>query len=554
MKRRSNVKIALRLFSLVRPLSFQMALAIMCGFFGHLAAIGVPVLGSVALLLTAKGGAVPSSFPPETLMIIIFVLALLRGFLRYGEQYCNHLIAFKLLALIRDRVFLALRRLAPAKLEGRDKGNLIALITSDIELLEVFYAHTISPIAIALLVALSVAVFLVLIHPLLALTALFAYLTVGGIIPVLTAKRGGDGREHRDASASLSAFVLDSLRGLTQIIQFGAGAKRRQQMITKTAELIAVEQKMKDKAGTASAVTQGAIIFFDLLMLLAVTLLYTAGSVTFVQAVVSFVTLLSSFGPFISLSGLGSGLENTFAAADRVQNILDEEPVTKDVTMQPFAPFGDVAAEDVHFSYGDACVLNGLSADFPENSIVGILGQSGSGKSTLLKLLMRFWQAQKGRFLIGGRDINKINTDNLRDLQSYVTQETHLFRDSIAANLRVAKPDATLEELESACKKASVHDFVQTLPQGYETPVGELGDTLSGGERQRLGLARAFLHDAPLLLLDEPTSNLDSLNEAVILKSVAAERDQKTVVLVSHRQSVLGLADHTYEVKDGRVS
>lgn len=216
--------------------------------------------------------------------------------------------------------------------------------------------------------------------------------------------------------------------------------------------------------------------------------------------------------------------------------------------------FSGARAERITFAYGEETILSDISADIPEHTVVGIVGKSGSGKSTLLKLLMRFWEVQQGSISLSGREINRINTDNLRDMESFVTQETHLFHDSIANNLRIARLDAAQEEIEAACRKASVHEFIMTLPQGYNTPVGELGDTLSGGERQRLGLARAFLHDAPFVLLDEPTSNLDSLNEAVILKSLNEERRDKTVVLVSHRQSTMRIADVVYSVEQGRMS
>lgn len=552
MKKRSNFQIAVRLMGLVRPLTGYMLLAITFGVAGHLCATLIPIFGGVAFL-DLLGVQVPIAL--RSVFFSVLVFALLRGLFRYGEQYFNHFIAFKLLALIRDQMFGALRRLSPAKLEGEDKGNLISVITQDIELLEVFFAHTISPIAIAFLTSLAMSVLIGYFHPLLALIAVIAYLTIGAFIPLTTSKLSGDeGLHYRNQSGDLSTFVLDSLRGLPEILQYGLGNQRLEEMDAQTDALVHRERNMKKRAGTNSASTNTVIIFFDLAMLVTASVLYLNGQVSFAGVLISVLALMSSFGPVVSLADLGSGLQNTFAAGDRVLDILDEKPMTEEITGQPDCTFSGAEVKNVTFSYGEETILDEISVPIPQNSVVGIVGRSGSGKSTLLRLLMRFWEVDEGEIAISGRNINQINTTDLREMQSFVTQETHLFQDSIANNLRIGKLDATQEEIEEACKKASIHDFILTLPQGYATPVGELGDTLSGGERQRLGLARAFLHDAPLLLLDEPTSNLDSLNEGIILKSIAQEREDKTVVLVSHRASTMRLADKVYSVENGRVS
>lgn len=408
---------------------------------------------------------------------------------------------------------------------GLDRGDLISVITSDIELLEVFYAHTISPAAIA---------------------ALF---------PLITSRRSGDtGMRFRTESGALSAFVLDSLRGLNETIQYDRGAERRAEMDARTDALSKEEAKLKRLTGQNMGITNTAILLFDLTMLVSSAALVQRGELTFDGALIAVLALFSSFGPTVALANLGATLQNTFAAGNRVLDILDEEPVVDEVTGQKEVEFTGAEAEHVTFSYGGEDILSDVSVRFPEGSVVGIVGRSGSGKSTLLKLLMRFWDVQKGRVRLSGADVSSINTGNLREMESFVTQETHLFHDSIKNNLRVAKLDATDDEIVAACKKAAVHEFIMTLPQGYDTPVGELGDTLSGGERQRLGLARAFLHDAPLMLLDEPTSNLDSLNEAVILKSLHEQCAGKTVVLVSHRASTMRIADTVYSVEHGRMS
>lgn len=566
VKKRSGFRVMAELIGLVKPLSGYMCLAIFAGLLGHLCAAFITILGGYAVLAVLG---VQDKITPLQVFITVPFLALLRAGLRYGEQSCNHFIAFKLLALIRDEVFRALRRLCPAKLEGRGKGDLIAVITSDIELLEVFYAHTISPAAIAFLFILILCGFIGSFHPALGLLALAAYVMVGVLVPLIISKASGDhGIRFRSGSGDLSGYVLDSLRGLTETIQYGQGQARLDGMMAKTDALSGEEEKMKATSGRNTAITHTVILLFDLAMLCTSVALYRNGAVSYEGVVIPTVALMSSFGPCVALAALGSTLQNTFAAGNRVLDILEEEPAVEEITGRPEIAFAGATAEHVTFSYEAKAadpaniggrmaqnnILTDVSVKIPEHSVIGITGRSGSGKSTLLKLLMRFWTVPQGEVKLSGISVEEINTANLRAMESFVTQETHLFHDSIRNNLRIAKLDATEEEMIAACKKASVHDFIMTLPQGYDTPVGELGDTLSGGERQRIGLARAFLHDAPFLLLDEPTSNLDSLNEAVILKSLREEKEDKTVVLVSHRESTMRIADRTYSVENGRMS
>lgn len=545
--KRSGLNVMARLIGLVKPMLGFMLLAIAMGLLGNLCATFITVFGSYAIL---------NVLYPEWSMSLgwvfaaVLLFALVRGFLRYAEQSCNHFIAFKLLALIRDKVFGALRRLCPAKLEGKDKGDLISVITSDIELLEVFYAHTISPICIAFLFCLIMVLFIGRIHTALGLLALSAYAVVGIVIPLVTSKRSGDdGIQFRSSAGKLSAFVLDSLRGLPETVQYGQGRKRLAEMDAQTDALSQTEAHMKRTAGKNTAAVNTTILLFDLAMLF-----LSAHLVGFEGCLIATLAMMSSFGPVVSLAALGATLQNTFAAGNRVLDILDESPVAPDVTGKANVEFHGAAAENVSFSYGGEQILEDLSLSIPEGKVIGITGRSGSGKSTLLKLFMRFWPVTEGKLTISGKSVDEINTENLRDMESFVTQQTHLFHDSIRKNLCIAKLDATEEEIIAACKKASVHDFIMGLPKGYDTEVGELGDTLSGGERQRLGLARAFLHNAPFLLLDEPTSNLDSLNEAVILKALQTECQEKTVILVSHRKSTMGIADTVYSVERGRLS
>lgn len=552
MKKRTGFQVMLSLIGLVKPLMGFMVLAIAMGLAGHLCAAFLTVLGGYGVA-HVLGWQMEVSLP--MLFGVMILLAVLRGILRYGEQACNHFIAFKLLALIREKVFRALRRLAPAKLEGKGKGDLISVITSDIELLEVFYAHTISPVAIAALFSLLFSLLIGRFHVALGLLALAGYCVVGIVIPLITSRRSGDdGLRFRTQSGALSGFVLDSLRGLSEILQYGQGKQRLAEMKARTEDLAQDEARMKRTAGQNQAVTNAAILVFSLGMLFSAALLYQQGQVDFLGVLIPTLAMMGSFGPCVALANLGSTLQNTFAAGNRVLDILEETPVVEEIIGQPAVTFTGAEAKNATFSYGGETILDDLSVSIPQGSIVGITGRSGSGKSTLLKLFMRFWETQQGEIALSHTNVNRINTQNLREMESFVTQETHLFHDSIRRNLCIAKLDATQEELEDACRKASVHDLIQSLPQGYDTQVGELGSTLSGGERQRLGLARAFLHGGSFLLLDEPTSNLDSLNEGVILKSLKEEMGARTVVLVSHRTSTMRIADQVYSVEHGRTS
>lgn len=553
--RRGGFAVMARLVGLVRPLAGYMALAVAMGLAGHLCATALTVLGAYGALSVVG----EASLPLAGVVAAMAACAVARGALRYGEQACNHFIAFKLLALIRDRVFRALRRLAPAKLEGRGKGELISVITSDIELLEVFYAHTISPALIALAFCAVLIAFIGSFGAPLGAYAALAYATVGIALPWLASRASGDGGlRFRTRSGELAGFVLDSLRGLDEIQQYGCGEGRLAELRARTDALAADEGRLKRVAALDAAVSGAVVLVLDVGMLLLSAWVAwgqaASGQAALAGVLVPTVALMGSFGPVIALANLGSTLQSTFAAGNRVLDILDESPKVEDVSGREPVGFEGAAARDVVFSYDGKPVLLGISLDAPEGSIVGITGRSGSGKSTLLKLFMRFWEPDAGAVEVSGRDVSDIDTADLRSLEAYVTQDTHLFRDSIRENLRIAKPDATDAEIEEACRKASVHEFIRTLPQGYDTPVGELGDALSGGERQRIGLARAFLHDAPFLLLDEPTSNLDSLNEAVVLRALARERAGRTVLLVSHRASTMRIADTVVSVEDGRAS
>lgn len=553
----SKVITLLKMLGLVKPLAGYMVLAVIAGTFAYLAVQFIPVLGGYAIL-NGLGLDVPLAL--RAIWILLPVMALVRAILRFTEQRLNHYIAFTLLAIIRDRVFGALRRLCPAKLEGRDKGDLVSLITSDVELLEVFYAHTISPICIAIAVESVMCIYIASFHRGLGLLALAAYLSVGILVPLIISGISGNmGERVRKHSADLASCILENIRGLDETIQFDGSDSRLAAMRKESKTLLWHQSALNRMTGLNLAIANTAILIFDVLMAAAAGWLYMSGKVGFDGFILPVLALMSSFGPVSALAGLGTTLQNTVASADRVLAIVEEEPETEEITGMPEVNFHGAQCRKVSFRYGKgAPVLRNFSLSIHENQIIGIVGESGCGKSTLLKLLMRFWAVNKGRIDItdipegsavpADVDIGEINTSNLRDLESYMTQDTQMFKDTIANNIRIAKLDASDEEIEEACRKASLHDWIMTLPDGYETNVGELGDTLSGGERQRIGLARAFLHDAPFILLDEPTSNLDSLNEAVILKALKDEAKGKTVLLVSHRKSTMRVADVEIEM------
>ncbi len=578
-KRRSAIQIMGSLIGLVKPLLHIMLAAIILGTLGYLCAIFLTILAGQVIvhgLLTGVAGmTVPVEkmwlvfTPVKTIITVMIVIAVLRGILHYVEQYCNHFIAFKLLAIIRHKVFASLRKLCPAKLEGRDKGNLISIITTDIELLEVFYAHTISPIAIATLTSVIMVIFIGRYHWLAGLLALAAYLIVGVAIPMWNGKRGSQkGMEFRTSFGELNSFVLDSLRGLDETIQYGQGEKRKEQMTGQSKNLAGMQESLSKMEGSQRSFTNMVILLASFGMLALTIWLYDKGAMGFEGILTCTIAMMGSFGPVVALSSLSNNLNQTLASGERVLSLLEETPLVEEIPgdVETSADqsenseesadhaFAGAEAENVTFAYGAETILDNYSLKLQPGKITGIHGASGSGKSTLLKLLMRFWDVQEGSVSVDGADVREIPTKHLRDMESYVTQETHLFHDSIANNIAIAKPGATREEIMEAAKKASIHDFIMTLPKGYDTEVGELGDTLSGGEKQRIGIARAFLHDAPMILMDEPTSNLDSLNEGIILKSLKESARKKTVVLVSHRVSTMNVADVVYEMENGRIS
>lgn len=549
--RRSGLTIMKQLIGLIKPLVPIMLLAIFFGVIGFLCAIFLTILAgkSIVMILSHQTSGL-------TMMItMMIVIALSRGILHYFEQYCNHYIAFRLLAMIRHKVFAALRKLCPAKLEGKDKGNLISIITSDIELLEVFYAHTISPIAIAVIVSLIMIIYIASLNIIAGIIAFIAYLCIGVMIPLWNGKRTGKaGMEFRNELGNLNSFILDSMYGLDEIMQYDKGIERAKQINRHSLDLSKLQLNLYYYEGTQRAATNLAIQFFSWLMIFVMLMQYSMHTILFENMILCIIAMMGSFGPVVALSSLSNNLHQTLASGERVLSILEERPVVDEIEEGKQVKFDDVLLNDVTFSYDHQNILEDFSMSFSKGKTIGIHGPSGSGKSTILKLLMRFWDVNSGSITISDTDIKEIQTRNLRAMEAYVTQETWLFHDTIAKNIQVGNLKATQEEIEEAAKKANIHDFIMSLPQGYSTNVGELGDTLSGGERQRIGIARAFLHQSDLLLLDEPTSNLDSLNEGIILKTLKEETVSRTVILVSHRDSTMSIADKVVKMNTDRVS
>lgn len=552
--RRSGASIMASLILLLGSLAYIMLLAVLNGSLGFICAMGVPLCGAVGV---AKAMGEPIALSYTAIIALAVGCGVLRGLLRYLEQYGNHYIAFRLLAVLRDKIFAALRTLCPAKLEGKQKGSIIAMITSDIETLEVFYAHTISPICIAVVVSLVVFIFVGMVSSwYLAVIALAGYAAVGVIVPIISSGRlKVSGVRYRGEFASFNAYFMDSIKGIKDIVLNNAGEQRKTEVNRRSDILLKETKTMKHDITRSAAVTELTVSLFILAALTVGIMLVNAGQLTVGRMIIGVVAVFGSFGPVIAISALPGNLTQTFASGDRVLDLLAEEPAVTPVENGKSFDYEDLAVSDLDFSYdGQTHILNDICMSVKKGEIIGIVGESGCGKSTFLKLLLRFWQKNSGKIAYNGTDIEEIDTDSLLKNVTMVSQVTYLFDETIADNLRIAKPDATQEEMEDACRMASVHDFVMTLPDGYNTRVGALGDNLSAGEKQRLGLARTFLRGSSLILLDEPTSNVDSINEGIILKALRQQKNRKGIILVSHRESTMAVADRIYRVENGRMS
>ncbi|MDO4535215.1 MAG: ABC transporter ATP-binding protein [Clostridium perfringens] len=553
MKRRSGFQIMKRLILELKPLVAIMLITITMGVLGYLAAISIASFGAVALG-TVLGNVTFITFKGAILIMII--CAVLRGFLRYGEQLSGHYIAFKILYILRDKIFLKLRKLAPAKLEGKEKGKLISIITSDIELLEVFYAHTIAPIAIAIITNSIISIVLYTINPWFGVLALGFFLIVGFCIPYFSSTLGKDaGVKYRQVVGDCNNYVLDSLRGLKEVLQFKNGEERLKEINNSSKRMNESLDKIKKHEGVIRSITDLTIIIAILTFVGVSFYQYSINNVTFTSMILAIVIIASSFGPVVALSNLSNTLLQTFASAERLFDLMDEEPQVIEVFSGEEVACDSITYKDVEFAYEsrERRVFNKASIEIKKGDKIALIGESGIGKSTFVKLLMRFWDVNNGDIKISNKSIKNINTSSLRASQTLVSQETYLFNESILENIKLGNKNATKGEIIEAAKKASIHKFIETLPNGYDTKVSELGGNLSAGERQRVGLARAFLRDSDLLILDEPTSNLDTLNEGEILKSIKENCKDKTIVLISHRKSTTTVCDKTYKLEEGNL-
>ena len=541
------------LLKLVTPLAHIMAFTITMGTLGFLAAIFIMVLGAMGLVNLLN---FDTHLSFSGILTALIVLAVARGALRYLEQMSGHYIAFKLLALLRDKVFSSLRRLAFVKLQDKQAGQLVSLVTNDIELLEVFYAHTIAPIMIAFFTSAILLLVFGHLSGWFVVVALAAYLTVGVILPIITTKLAReDGRRYRELVGEMNDFFLDSVRGMKEIQLFGYAKQRLDEIQQRSQKIDTAFERIKDQEAKVRVYTEVAVSAFNIIMLFTGLILFSLDKIDFSAFLIGVILLMSSYGPVIALSNLSSNLLQTLASGERVLSLLAEEPELKDVeSAVDLKEVSRIDVENVNFAYGEEQILSDVSLSVKKGEILGIHGRSGSGKSTLLKLLMRFYDPKSGSIKINGETLPNINTRSLRDNMAYITQQTYIFNETIEENIRLARRDATLEEIMEAAKKASIHDFILSLPEGYQTKMTELGGNLSDGEKQRIGIARAFLHNAPIILLDEPTSNLDSLNEAMILKSLLNVKAEKLIILVSHRQSTMAICDQVISIENGRMS
>ena len=541
MRKRNGFSIMAKLITLIKPLWLLMFFAIVVGSIGHLSAILIPTIGITLVFFKDYH---------HILIPLLILCGVLRGVFRYIEQALNHELAFRVLAQLRDLVFGKMRELAPAKLETKDRGNLITLITSDIEQLEVFFAHTISPVFIALIVNAIVVFLIAKISGYLAIVSLIAYLTVGILIPIVYSSMGREkGLLYRHQLGDLNSFVLDGILGIYDVLQFSQDTKRLKELELRSKTLNNAQKDM-NRYSILNHASVELVIFISNMLLIALGFML---EIEIGRLLIALVLHTSSFGPVIALSNLANNMYHTLASGERVLDLLEEKPVVEEVINdEPFS-HGPIELKDVNFKYDESLVLKNLNTHFNEHKIIGIQGPSGSGKSTILKLLMRVYEVDSGEVLIHNTNINEIDSKALRTSQALMSQNTDLFEMSIYDNIRLGawnKPDKVID----AAKKAGIHDFILSLKDGYDTKLAEFGSSLSSGERQRIALARLFMGDTSLLIFDEPTSNLDSLNEAIILKNLQKHKEDKTIILTSHRLSTMNIVDERYEFIDGVLS
>ncbi len=534
------------LLNLVKPLSLQMIFAVLFGLLGHVFSTLIPGLGAYYFGKIYIGEIINL----KTVLIILITLAILRSLFKYTEQLFNHYVAFKTLAIIRDLVFKSLRRLCPAKMDTKNKGQLISIITSDIELLEVFYAHTISPVIIAFFHTLIFFIILYKIHWKYALCLLVFHIVLGIIIPTLTQKIGerlGDNQRRNLSNLNLS--ILESLKGIKEVINFSMQHERMKEVDSLTRDLNRSSKKLSNNMGNNFATSSTIILIANIVFILVGARLYMAGEVNFLNLIFPIAIFISSFGPTSALASLGNNLVLTFACGKRVMSLLREAPAVDEVTNKNEVIYEQIDLTDVEFSYDDTELIKDFNLSAKLNQVVGLEGKSGCGKSTVLKLIMRFFDPKEGKISLNKINLKDINSRNLRNNISYVAQESHLFKGTIRENLLVANESATENDLIEATKKANIYDFIMSLDHGLDTKIVKEKALLSTGQIQRLALARMFLRDSKLYILDEPTANIDAYNEGIILKSLYEEKDDKTIFISSHRKSTLRICDEVINMQ-----
>ncbi|MGX6971383.1 amino acid ABC transporter ATP-binding/permease protein [Vagococcus bubulae] len=531
------------LLSFIKKIPFQVLIAVILGVISYCCVIYIPYVSAVTVMTSSR----ISNF---SWLIFSLVMAILfRGIARYGEQYMNHYIAFHTLADVRHELFKKLRTLAPAKLLSRGKGDYIALITSDVEMLEIFFAHTVSPVLIATIMGIGLVTYFSQVHLVLGLIALGAYVLLGILVPSIQyrqAKKIGD--DYKTSLSNLNQTVIEMSEGKKDIQQYGLKNQMLQRLRQRGDTLNRVSLKKTGQLRNIQwymelIIALGTIWF----VLLGVTL-----SVQPDKLIVSSLVFVSSFGPFIPLSMLGNELLSTLSSAKRLRQVMNEKPAVNDVTREePLykIDFESLSANHVSFSYQeDQPVLQNVNLMFPTKGFIGIQGESGRGKSTFLYLLMRFFDVSKGSININERNIKAVNTRDVYSIEGYMSQTTDLFTGTIRDNIGLGMPNASDELIEQAAKKASVHEWIMSLPNSYDTEIKQGKRDISDGEKQRIGLARLFLHDAPVMILDEPTSHLDYLNEQIILRAIEKERYKRLIVMVSHRETSLSKADNVIKL------
>ncbi|EMQ4904767.1 ABC transporter ATP-binding protein [Listeria monocytogenes] len=532
------------LLKFVKPLRGKMILAILLGIISNLSVILISLIGAYGILAVILA----QPLNPYKWLFVMVGCGVLRGVARYLEQYLNHDIAFRLLAIIRERIFSTLRKLGPARLSGKKSGDLITAITSDVEALEVFFAHTISPVFIALGTTIATVGFLGMYDTGLALILLLGQILVGVVLPMISYKRNKKiGTAYQTEFVGLNQAVMENIASLQDIFQFKLGEARLANLTDRGEKLNKQYQKRLRQGSELQILGEWVLIGTATLILV----LGSFWQLPLETILIGTVLSLSSFGSVLALNALGTALLSTFASGKRLYALTEEKPVVTFNGPLELTDFESAELNKVCFSHdGKQAILNGLSLDLPKGKWLGIGGESGSGKSTLVKLLMRYWDPD-GEVNLNNQPLPKITESSLHQIEGVMEQSTFLFEDTIGNNIRLGKKAATLDEVKKAARKAAIDKWIETLPEGYDTKIGGQARNLSDGERQRIGLARLFLHDAPLLLLDEPTSNLDYINEQAILNTLRSEIQDKTVLVISHRKTTLDLAEEQWLLENG---